>query len=294
MRIAFIGGSGLYDIGGLSSVREVKLETPFGAPSDVYTLGRIDDADVVFLPRHGRGHRLLPSELNHRANIYGLKALGVDRVLGISAVGSLREELKPCDCVVIDQFFDRTKRSHDATFFGEGLAVHVAFADPVCAQLADAVERCAAECGATVHRGGTYVNIEGPAFSTRAESEFYRGCGFDVIGMTNLPEARLCREAEICYATLAMVTDYDCWKTDAESVSVDLVIQNLTHNAAMGREIIRRLASALPEARTCPCKDALATAIITRWDLIPPATVEKLRPIVGRYFTGKITPGGEV
>ena len=284
MRIGFIGGSGLYDIEGLSSPREVKLDTPFGAPSDVYRLGRIGAADVVFLPRHGRGHRLLPSEVNHRANIYGFKALGVERVLGISAVGSLREELKPCDCVVIDQFFDRTRRPDEATFFGEGLAAHVAFADPVCADLAGITAGCAADCGATVHRGGTYVNMEGPAFSTRAESEFYRRCGFDVIGMTNLAEARLCREAEICYATLAMVTDYDCWKTDAESVSVDLVVQNLARNAEMGRRIIRAVAAGMPRTRACPCKDALAAAMITRRDLVPRATVEKLRPIVGRYF----------
>jgi 5'-methylthioadenosine phosphorylase len=291
--IGFIGGSGLYDVDGLSSVREVKLDTPFGAPSDVYVIGRIGEADVVFLPRHGRGHRLLPSELNHRANIYGLKMLGVERAVGISAVGSLREEIKPCDCVVVDQFFDRTRRTHEATFFGEGLAAHVAFADPVCPELADIVGSCAERCGATVHRGGTYVNMEGPAFSTRAESEFYRGCGFDVIGMTNLGEAKLCREAEICYTTLAMVTDYDCWKTDAESVSVDLVIQNLTRNAAMGKKVIREVAGNVPASRACACKDALATAIITQRDLVPPAAVEKLRPIVGRYFGKGTTAGGE-
>lgn len=286
MRIGFIGGSGLYEIEGLASPREVKLDTPFGTPSDAYRLGRLGAAEVVFLPRHGRGHRLLPSELNHRANIYGFKTLRVDRVLGISAVGSLREELKPCDCVVIEQFFDRTRRSQDATFFGEGLAAHVAFADPVCADLAAVTARCAAECGAVVHRGGTYVNMEGPAFSTRAESEFYRRCGFDVIGMTNLAEAKLCREAEICYATLAMVTDYDCWKTDAEPVSVDLVVRNLARNAEMGRKIIRAVAEAATATRACPCKDALASAMITRRDLVPPAIVEKLRPIVGRYFAG--------
>ncbi len=281
-RIGVIGGSGLYEMDSIAAAREIRVETPFGAPSDAYVVGKLGGTEVAFLARHGRGHRILPAEINHRANIFGFKKLGVERIIGVSAVGSLREDYRPLDVVVVDQYFDRTRRA--TTFFGEGLAVHVGFADPVCPELARFLADAADACGARVHRAGTYVNMEGPAFSTRAESEFYRRNGFDVIGMTNLPEAKLSREAEICYATLAMVTDYDCWKTEDEPVSVEQVLNNLRRNAELGREIVRKTVEILPAERTCACGSALAGAIITPRDQVPPATLKKLRPIVGRYF----------
>src|SRR5258706_14684041 len=231
MKIGVIGGSGLYEMAGIERKRWVPVATPFGKPSDQFLTGRIGGRDVVFLPRHGRGHKILPSELNHRANIYAMKKLGVNRIISVSAVGSLKEEYKPTDIVVIDQFFDRTKRSRDLTFFGEGVVAHVAFADPICLTLQKVLADCARRAGATVHVGGTYVNMEGPAFSTRAESHFHRAQGWDVIGMTNYGEARCAREAEICYATLAMVTDYDCWHESEEAVTVEMVVSNLMRNA---------------------------------------------------------------
>ena len=283
-RIGIIGGSGLYEMAGLTDVREERVETPFGLPSDAYVLGRLEGRPVAFLARHGRGHRLLPSELNFRANIYGFKALGAEWILSASAVGSMREDVKPRDILIPDQFFDRTK-ARPSTFFGDGLVVHVAFADPTCPALGDLLYGAAREEGATVHRGGTYLCIEGPQFSTRAESRIYRAWGVDVIGMTNLQEAKLAREAEICYATMALVTDYDVWHETEEDVTVEAVVAILLENAAMAKAILRRAVRAIPAARTCPCRDALRDAIITARDRIPPATRERLRLLVGKYLS---------
>jgi 5'-methylthioadenosine phosphorylase len=282
--VGIIGGSGLYEMAGLTEVREQRLETPFGRPSDAYVIGRLDGRPVAFLARHGRGHRLLPSELNFRANIYGFKALGAEWILSASAVGSMREDVKPRDMLIPDQFFDRTK-ARPSTFFGDGLVVHVAFADPTCAALSGVLEKAAREEGATVHRGGTYLCIEGPQFSTRAESRIYRSWGVDVIGMTNLQEAKLAREAEICYATLALVTDYDVWHETEEDVTVEAVVAILLENAARAGAILRRAARAIPAARHCPCAHALRDAIITARDRIPPATRERLKLLVGKYLS---------
>lgn len=281
--IGIIGGSGLYDMAALTDREECTLTTPFGDPSGPYLVGTLSGQRVAFLARHGVGHRWLPSELNYRANIFGFKLLGVERILSASAVGSLKHEYRPQDILVPDQFFDRTK-GRISTFFGRGLVAHVAFAHPVCAHLsavaADAVERV----GATVHRGGTYVNMEGPQFSTLAESRLYRSWGMDVIGMTNLQEAKLAREAELCYATLALVTDYDCWHPDHDSVTVDLIVANLMQNAVTAQATIAEAVSQLNGPRTCACKDALATAIITRPEHVPLATKHELAPIVGKYL----------
>ena len=282
-RIGIIGGSGLYEMAGLTDVREERVETPFGPPSDAYVLGRLEGRPVAFLARHGRGHRLLPSELNFRANIYGFKSLGAEWILSASAVGSMREDVKPRDILIPDQFFDRTK-ARPSTFFGDGLVVHVAFADPTCTALGEILYRAARDEGATVHRGGTYLCIEGPQFSTRAESRIYRSWGVDVIGMTNLQEAKLAREAEICYATLALVTDYDVWHETEEDVTVGGVVAILLENAAIAKAILRRAVRVLPTARTCPCPHALRDAIITARDRIPPATRERLRLLVGKYL----------
>src|SRR5262245_27468725 len=281
--IGIIGGSGLYDMAELTDREERRVSTPFGDPSGPYLIGTLRGRRVAFLARHGAGHRLLPSELNFRANIYGFKSLGVERILSASAVGSLREEYRPLDIVVPDQFFDRTK-SRISTFFGRGLAAHIAFAHPVCAELASVAADCAASVGATVHRGGTYVNMEGPQFSTLAESRLYRAWGMDVVGMTNLQEAKLAREAEICYATLALVTDYDCWHPDHDSVTVDLIVANLMQNATTAQKTIAEAVSRLPDVRTCACKDALATAIITRPEQVPAQVKSELAPIVGKYL----------
>ncbi len=281
--IGIIGGSGLYDMAELTDREERTLITPFGEPSGPYLLGTLRGKRVAFLARHGAGHRLLPSELNFRANLYGFKLLGVERILSASAVGSLREEYKPLDIVVPDQFFDRTK-GRISTFFGRGLVAHVAFAHPLCGDLSAIAADSAQEVGATVHRGGTYVNMEGPQFSTLSESRLYRSWGMDVIGMTNLQEAKLAREAEICYATLALVTDYDCWHPDHDSVTVDLIIANLLQNAATAQKTIAEAVSRLAGPRTCACKDALATAIITRREYVPVQTLKDLEPIVGKYL----------
>ncbi|MBI3002841.1 MAG: S-methyl-5'-thioadenosine phosphorylase [candidate division NC10 bacterium] len=282
--VGIIGGSGLYEMAGLTEVREQRLETPFGRPSDAYVVGRLDGRPVAFLARHGRGHRLLPSELNFRANIYGFKALGAEWILSASAVGSMREDVKPRDMLIPDQFFDRTK-ARPSTFFGDGLVVHVAFADPTCSALSGVLEKAAREEGVTVHRGGTYLCIEGPQFSTRAESRIYRSWGVDVIGMTNLQEAKLAREAEICYATLALVTDYDVWHETEEDVTVEAVVAILLENAARARAILQRAVRAVPPTRTCPCAHALRDAIITARDRIPPATRERLKLLVGKYLS---------
>src|SRR5438128_8426288 len=279
--IGIIGGSGLYDMAELTDTQERHVATPFGDPSGAYIVGTLRARRVAFLARHGAGHRILPSELNFRANIYGFKVLGVERILSASAVGSLKEEYKPLDIVVPDQFFDRT-RARISTFFGRGLVVHVAFAHPVCGALSKIAADSAQAVGAAVHRGGTYVNMEGPQFSTLAESRLYRSWGMDVIGMTNLQEAKLAREAEICYATLALVTDYDCWHPDHDSVTVDLIVANLRQNSAIAQKTIAEAVSRIDGARTCGCKDALATAIITRPEQVPDQTKRELAPIVGK------------
>jgi len=281
--IGIIGGSGLYDMAELTDREEKTITTPFGDPSGPYVVGTLRGKRVAFLARHGVGHRILPSELNFRANIYGMKVLGVERILSASAVGSLKHEYNPLDIVVPDQFFDRTK-GRISTFFGRGLVAHVAFAHPVCADLSKVAADSAESVGATLHRGGTYVNMEGPQFSTLAESKLYRSWGMDVIGMTNLQEAKLAREAEICYATLALVTDYDCWHPDHDSVTVDLIIANLLQNAVTAQKTIAEAVDRLSGARTCTCKDALATAIITPAPLVPEQTKKDLAPIIGKYM----------
>jgi 5'-methylthioadenosine phosphorylase len=281
--IGIIGGSGLYEMGELIDREERTIETPFGDPSGPYVIGTLRGKRVAFLARHGVGHRILPSELNFRANIYGFKVLGVERILSASAVGSLKHEYRPLDIVVPDQFFDRT-RGRISTFFGRGLVAHVAFAHPLCADLSRIAADAAEAVGATVHRGGTYVNMEGPQFSTLAESRLYRSWGMDIVGMTNLQEAKLAREAELCYATLALVTDYDCWHPAHDSVTVDLIIANLQQNAATAQKTIAEAVGRTSGARTCACKDALATAIITQPAIVPEQTKKDLWPIVGKYM----------
>jgi 5'-methylthioadenosine phosphorylase len=283
MKLGVIGGSGLYQMEGLARTKWVTVTTPFGKPSDQFLTGKLGNREMVFLPRHSRGHKILPSELNHRANIYALKKLGVGAIISVSAVGSLKTEYKPTDIVLIDQFFDRTKRSADFTFFGHGIVAHVGFGDPVCGRLHGTLAKCGKAAGATVHVGGTYVNMEGPAFSTRAESLFHRAQGWDVIGMTNLGEARCAREAEICYATLAMVTDYDCWHVEEEPVTVEMIIANLTKNAATAQDIVRRAAAAFDVGGDCACHHALQSAIMTAPPAMNPATKKKLALLIGKY-----------
>jgi len=281
--LGVIGGSGLYQMTGLENRREERIGTPFGDPSDAYVLGTIDGRDIAFLSRHGRGHRLLPSEINFRGNIYGFKALGVERIVSVSAVGSLREELRPLDVAVPDQFIDAT-RHRPSTFFGEGIVAHVSLADPVCPDLSEALVSVARACGARVHAGGTYLCIEGPQFSTRAESQLYRSFKADVIGMTNAQEVKLAREAEICYATLAMITDYDCWRHGEAAVTVEEVVARLNNNASMAQAIVARVLSRLPEPRTCDCATALRNAILTEASRIPRQTRDRLRLLVGKYL----------
>ncbi len=283
-KIGIIGGSGLYDIEGFATHKWTPVETPFGGPSDEFLTGQLSGRDVVFLPRHGRGHRLMPSELNHRANIWAMKQLGVSWIISASAVGSLQPQYAPCDIVIIDQFIDHTKQSTTHTFFGDGIVGHVAFAEPICEELRMILMAAADEVGVKAHDRGTYVNMEGPAFSTRAESLRNQKMGFDVIGMTNLGEARCAREAEISYATLALVTDYDCWKVEEEPVSVKTVIANLQKNAASAKEIIRKAISRIPNAPAWPSQKALENAIMTAKSAWPSDTVEKLRPIIGRFL----------
>jgi 5'-methylthioadenosine phosphorylase len=282
VQIGIIGGSGLYDMAEVTDREEKILTTPFGDPSGPYVIGTLRGKRVAFLSRHGVGHRLMPTELNFRANIYAFKVLGVERILSASAVGSLKHEYKPLDIVVPDQFFDRTK-GRISSFFGRGVVAHIAFAHPVCGELSRIAADSAQAVGATVHRGGTYVNMEGPQFSTLAESKLYRSWGMDVIGMTNLQEAKLAREAEICYATLALVTDYDCWHPDHDSVTVEMIISNLIQNATTAQQAIAAAIGRVPAERTCACKDALATALITRPEVIPAAIKQELAPIIGRY-----------
>jgi len=283
--IGIIGGSGFYEMEGLRDVEEITVDTPFGKPSDAFLLGTLEGVRVAFLARHGRGHRLMPTELPFRANIYAMKLLGVERIISVSAVGSLQEKYAPLDIVIPDQFFDRT-RQRPSTFFGDGIVAHISFADPVCPGVSDALERAARQIeGLRVHRGGTYVCIEGPAFSTRAESHVYRAWGMDIIGMTNLQEAKLAREAEICYATLALVTDYDCWHPDHDSVTVEMVLEYLNRNTANAKRIVRTAVALLAEASgACRCQSALRHAIQTDRAAIPPETLRRLSAILRKYF----------
>jgi 5'-methylthioadenosine phosphorylase len=281
--IGIIGGSGLYHMPGFEAQEEASMVTPFGAPSDNYVLGRLAGRNVAFLARHGRGHRISPSELNFRANIYGMKSLGVERIISLSAVGSLKEEHHPLEFVIPDQFFDRT-RGRVSTFFGDGLVAHISFADPVCPQLAEVVCQAARASGVIAKNGGTYLCMEGPAFSTKAESNVYRSWGMDVIGMTNLQEAKLAREAEICYVTVAMVTDYDCWHADHAAVTVTDIIANLNRNAGNAAKMVAAAVAAMPSERACKCGSALAHAIITDRTLVPESTRKKLDLIIGKYF----------
>jgi 5'-methylthioadenosine phosphorylase len=282
--IGIIGGSGLYHMPGLTKVKEVRIKTPFGAPSDAYVCGTLEGRKVAFLARHGRGHRLLPSELNFRANIHGFKQLGVERIVSISAVGSLKEEHKPLEFVIPDQFFDRTRHRID-TFFGNGIVAHISFADPICAELASVVASASNKVGVVAKRGGTYLCMEGPQFSTKAESNVYRSFGMDVIGMTNLQEAKLAREAELCYVTVAMVTDYDCWHPHHDSVTVDQVVAVLVKNAENATKVVRATVASMPQDRSCKCGSALAHAILSDRDKIPTATKQKLRLILGKYLS---------
>ena len=281
-QIGIIGGSGLYDMAGVTDRNEVTLATPFGDPSGPYVTGTLRGRRVAFLARHGAGHRILPSELNFRANVFGMKLLGVEYILSASAVGSLKEEYKPTDIVIPDQFFDRTK-GRPSTFFGRGLAAHVGFAHPFCKPLRALTYECGLKAGATIHKGGAYVCMEGPQFSTLAESKLYRSWGMDIIGMTNLQEAKLAREAEICYTTIALVTDYDCWHPDHDSVTVDMVIATLMQNAKMAQEIIAGAVARLPFERTCECASALKYALITRPEAIAEQVKKDLAPIIGKY-----------
>lgn len=281
--IGIIGGSGLYSMPGLTGIREEAISTPFGDPSDSFILGNLEGRKVAFLARHGRGHKLLPSELNFRANIYAMKQMGVERIVSVSAVGSLKEEHKPTDFVVPDQFIDRTFL-RTSTFFGNGVVGHVAFGDPVCATVAKAAVDACAQSGVVGKSGGTYVCMEGPQFSTKAESNLYRSWGADVVGMTNLQEAKLAREAEICYATVAMVTDYDCWHPDHDSVTVDQIVAVLHQNAESAAKVVRATVAALPESRTCACADAAKYAILTQRDAIPAEAKERLKLLFGKYL----------
>lgn len=283
-RIGIIGGSGLYKIEGIRDIREVPVDTPFGEPSDKFIVGKLEGKDVVFLPRHGIGHRISPSRINYRANIYGMKKLGVERIISVTAVGSLKEELKPLDFVVVEQFVDRTNHARNMTFFDNGIVGHIVFANPVCNELSGELYSAAENLKLKIHKGGTYLNMEGPAFSTIAESNLYRSWGIDVIGMTNLAEAKLAREAEICYAVLAAVTDYDCWHPEHESVTVEMVIGNLEKNIGNAKRILSVLLKNLTSQRGCSCKDALKNAIITDRNSIPEKIKKDLDIIIGKYL----------
>lgn len=291
LNIGIIGGSGLYQMPELSDIEEVKVDTPFGSPSDAFIIGTLENQRVAFLPRHGRGHRFTPTEVPYRANIYGMKLLGVERLLSASAVGSLQEQYAPLDMVIPDQFFDRTRaRARESTFFGEGIVAHVGFAHPVCQELGDVLEQSCRAAEVKTHRGGTYVCMEGPAFSTKAESNVYRSWGMDVIGMTNLQEAKLAREAEICYATLALVTDYDCWHPGHDAVTVGTVIEYLNKNVRNAQIIMKEAVKQLRnQPRACKCGSALQNAIFTGPDLWPEATTEKLDAIIKKYAPAKIS-----
>jgi 5'-methylthioadenosine phosphorylase len=284
--IGVIGGSGLYEMEGLTQVKAVKVSTPFGRPSDDYLIGTLFGRRVAFLPRHGRGHRIMPSDINYRANIFGMKKLGVERIISVSAVGSMKEEIKPGDIVIPDQFYDHTKHRR-STFFGDGIVAHVGMADPVCAELGDILVDAGATAGAAVHRGGTYLCMEGPQFSTRAESLIYRTWNADVIGMTNANEAKLAREAELCYSTIALATDYDCWHHSEEAVTVEAVLAVMKKNIETSKTMIREAVRMLPPSRSCPCGGALRNTIMTPEKLVPAKTKRDLAPIIGKYMKKK-------
>ena len=291
MKLGIIGGSGLYEMKAMKNIQPIHIDTPFGPPSDAYYHGKLGNTDVFFLSRHGRGHRKMPSEINHRANILGFKLLGVERVVGFSAVGSLREDIRPRDIILPDQYFDRTKKSLEQTFFGNGIVAHVPFGEPVCAELRGLLHSITsalmagkkAYAGLQVRNGGTYVNMEGPAFSTKAESGVYRQLGFDIIGMTSLPEAKLCREAEICYASLSMVTDYDCWHESAETVNIEMILENLKANVILAHDILTNLIKAIRSGKKCSCGSALNNAIVTAPDAIPESAKAAIEPIIRKY-----------
>lgn len=283
-KIGIIGGSGLYQIEGIKNVRDISMVTPFGKPSDKFMVGNLEGKDVVFLPRHGRGHRINPSEVNYRANIFAMKKLGVDRIISVTACGSLREDFKPLDFVLPDQFVDRTNQARHMTFFEKGIVAHLSFADPVCSALREVIKKGVEDLGLKVHFGGTYLNMEGPQFSTRAESNLYRSWGMDLIGMTNMSEAKLAREAEICFATLASITDYDCWYTSKETVTLEMVMQNLASNVDNSKRIIKKVVREMPEKPGCNCSAALANAIVTDRKLIPAKVKRDLKPIIGKYI----------
>ncbi len=286
IKIGVIGGSGLYEMEGLTQIKTVRITTPFGKPSDDFIIGTLHGKRVAFLPRHGRGHRILPTDINYRANMYGMKKLGVERIISVSAVGSMKEEIKPGDIVIPDQFYDHTKHRR-STFFGNGVVAHVGMADPVCSDLGTTLTEAGVTIGATVHRGGTYLCMEGPQFSTRAESLAYRQWNVEVIGMTNATEAKLAREAEICYSTIALATDYDCWHHSEEAVTVEAVLAVMKHNIETSKAMIREAVRALPAARTCSCGDALRNTIMTPEKLIPAKTKKDLAPIIGKYLKKK-------
>lgn len=287
-KIGIIGGSGLYDIEGLKDKKWVKVTTPLGEPSDEYLSGKLEGHDVVFLPRHARGHKISPSQINYRANIYGMKKLGVERIISITACGSLKADIKPMDFVVVNQFVDRTNQARKMTFFDNSIVAHISFAHPVCTELSKILYESGYDLtkglGITVHNGGTYINMEGPAFSTLAESNLYRSWGMDIIGMTNMAEAKLAREAEICYSTLAAVTDFDCWHPDHESITIDMVLKNLRKNVENAKRILVAALKKLPHERSCVCKDALKTAIVTDGKLIPQKVKEDMAIIIGKYI----------
>jgi 5'-methylthioadenosine phosphorylase len=282
--IGIIGGSGLYSMGGLTNTREIRVKTPFGDPSDAIVLGTLEGKHVVFLARHGRGHRILPGEINYRANVYAMKLLGVERIISVSAVGSLKEDLRPGEFLVPDQFFDRTK-NRISTFFGDGLVAHVAFAHPTCGQLSSVLADACVHEAVMVHRRGTYICIEGPQFSTLAEAEVHRQLRFDVIGMTNVTEARLAREAEICYATIAMITDYDCWHPEHESVTASQIIATLNQNSENAQKVLRTAVRELPSERSCKCGSALSHSLVTDLKIVPAKTRKRLAAIIGKYIS---------
>jgi len=282
--IGIIGGSGLYNIDGLSEKKWVSVKTPFGKPSDRYLTGNLLGKKIAFLPRHGCKHDVLPTDVNYCANIYGFKSLGVERIVCLSAVGSLRENIRPLDIVVVEQFIDRTNQARKTTFFGEGVVAHISFADPVCPIMRKVACEVLSDMKVRFHKTGTYLNMEGPAFSTKAEANLYRSWGADIIGMTNMPEARLCREAEICYASIAFVTDYDCWRESGEIVTAKMVLDNLSKNVSVAKKLIKEIIPKLPGKRTCVCQESLKNAIFTNSKHIPAKTKEKLRIIAGKYI----------
>lgn len=283
-KVGIIGGSGLYDIEGLEDKKWIQLNTPFGKPSDDFLLAKLQGRDIVFLSRHARGHLISPSAINYRANIFGMKSLGVERIISFSACGSLKEEYKPLDFIIPDQFVDRTNQARIYTFFDEGIVVHISFAHPICKDLAETLYRAAKKVGVNVHLGGTYLNMEGPQFSTLAESNLYRSWGMDIIGMTNMTEARLAREAELCFVTVAAVTDYDCWHESKASVTVDMIIDNLKKNVQNSKRILEKVIPSISEERSCSCGEALKCSIITNPELIPKPIKEKLSIIIGKYI----------